>query len=58
MGAVNHYSINHKTGLGKLALKVANVLNLEYPEERTQSADKKHPVTTLMLYICTSTSCF
>ena len=101
MGAVSHYSINHKTGqmsslnmhvvgcilgclLGgcvmfclekstldlynkkkKLALKVANVLNLEYPEERPSQLMKNilsphrcfiyavaHPVSKCsMLYI-------
>jgi len=53
MGAVNHYTINHTTGQGKLqgfAMKIAGVLNLEYPSERTQSAEEKCRVTADMLY--------
>jgi len=44
IGAVNHFSINPTTGQGKLqgfALTVANVLNLDYPKERTQSAEER-----------------
>lgn len=53
MGAINHYTINHTTGQGKLqgfAMKVAGVLNLDYPTERTQSAEEKRRLTTDMLY--------
>ena len=53
MGAVNHYAINHTTGQGRLqgfALKVANVLSLEYPSEHTSSANEKRKLTEAMLY--------
>lgn len=53
MGAVNHYSINHTTGQGKLqgfALKVAKVLGIEYPSDRTASAAEKRKQASDMIY--------
>ena len=53
MGIVNHYSINHTTGQGRLqgfALKVSRVLGLEYPEDRTTVAEEARCRTTKMLY--------
>ena len=53
MGGINHYTINHMTGQGKLqgfALKVAKALNLEYPREQSAAAKDKRDNTTKMLY--------
>jgi len=46
--AVNYFSVNHATSQGRLQGFAANVLNLECPEEHTQSAEEytaAHPVS-------------
>ena len=53
MGATNHYAINHTTGQAKLqdfALKVARILGLLYPTDRTSVAAEVRKHTTDMLY--------
>lgn len=53
MGAINHYSINHTTGQGKLqgfALKTACVLSLPYTNKRSASAEETRKNTTKLLY--------
>lgn len=53
MGAINHSSINHTTGEGKLqgfALKVARALDLDYPREQSAAAKEKREYTAAMLY--------
>ena len=53
MGAINHYSINHTTGQGRLqgfALKVTRALDVEYPKEQTAAVKEKRDRTVRMMY--------
>ena len=45
---------HHRTGrLLGFAVKLTNVLSLEYPDERTSSAEEKRKITASMLYATT-----
>ena len=53
MGAINHYSINHTTGQGRLqgfGLKTARILSLPYSNERSAAAEDTRKKTTSLLY--------